>query len=454
MLRQIVRIGSVAGLASAFLLAGGSGALAQEEGDGESAQCPLEGSELTAQAEDFIDDAANADSARVAEANYQQALARIRLALRQNEEDAAAYWLAGRAHVGLGDYAKADSMLNRFLDILSEPGCRQLVETVRFQAWADTYNEGIRHYRAGEDSAALEKFEKASRIYEDARSLNNAALLNQRLGNLEKAEELYRHAMEVAEDTEQLRASAINLAELLRGQGKLDETLEMYRQYLEENPDDVTARINFAVGLRDAEMPDSAQSVLSDVMSREGLTAKEWSDVGVTLMGMDATERAVEAFRNAREVEPYNKTVMENLLEAQAALQNFDRAAALADTLVSWYPYQKDLFRAFIQILDRMGNTQRVQQLLPAMQNMPMDVVQSVLLQQDEGVYVVRGQVRGGTASGQTVTLPVELFDSDGNTVASTQVEVQVPAQGEGTTFQVAVRTDESVAGFRYGEVQ
>lgn len=462
MVERTVRAGGTLLLAGLLALAAPALAKGQEgEGGGEEqaeeqaeTQCPLEAKEVTRQARDHLVQASQLDSISPDQAtqSYQQALTRLRLALRQDSADATAHLLAGRAYIGLDRYADADSMLDRFTELLPQEPCRGLARQERQAAWANSYNAGIRAYQSGDDSTALEAFERANRIKEDARSLNNAALLNQRTGDTERARELYRQSMEIAEASEQLRAAAVNLAELLRNQGQIDSALSIYEDYLERHPDDVTANINYAVSLRRAGQQDSARAVFQNLLERDDLGFRQWFNVGLGLMESNTYQGAVRAFRQARASRPYDKSSMENLVQANLGAQNFGRAAALADSLVDWYPYQKGLYRSLMQALDRQGRTEAVERLLPRMQNMALEFPRLNMIRQGQA-YVVRGQVTGRAAAGQQVTIPFEFFGPDGQTVAEKEATLTLPGEGQTQSFQLRLETDEQVAGFRYGQV-
>lgn len=459
MVKRIARLAGAVVLGASVAVVSPAGTTAQQEEGGEQ-KCQLEGSQLLNQAEDLINEAAMMDTtdatAAATRAQYEQAWKRAQLALQQDTADAAAYYMAGRASVGIGEYARADSLLDRFVKM--KPACSSVAENIRFDGWADSFNAGIRAYQADDDSAALAKFEQANRLLRDPRSLNNAALIHQQRGDLERAEELYREALKVAEGSKefrkQYRTATINLAELLRNKGDRDQMLTLYRRYLGERPDDATALINYAVGLREANREDSAQKVLEGVLNREDLTFRERLNVGRSLMGMKSYEAARIALEQARRDRPYNKTVMEQLMTAAANSGQLDRAASLGDTLVAWYPYQKSLYQSYVQVLDRQGRADRVQQVLPDMQNMEVRIPQVRIARKGEDAYLVRGQVRGAAVRNQTVKLPVELIGEDGEVVARTGAEVQVPGGDQLASFQVQIETDQPVAGFRYGRIQ
>lgn len=458
MLREVVRSAGAACVCIGLLAAGTVTSAAQEDGGG--GDCQLQGSDMLNQAEDLINQAAKLDTTEAtssaADAQYEQAWKRIQLALQQGDPSAAAYYMAGRASIGTGDYARADSMLARF--VKKKPACGKIASDIRFDAWATSFNRGIRAYQARDDSTALARFEQANQIREDPRSLNNAALILQQRGEMDRAEELYRQALKLSEGSEeyadQYRKATINLAEILRNRGQREQMLSLYREYLDQSPDDVTAKINYAVGLREAGQSDSAQAVLRSVVESGDLSFQEGLNVGSTLIGLKSYGDARRVLTRAREQRPYHKAAMEELMTASANSGELGRAAALGDTLTSWYPYQKQLFQAYVQVLDRQGRADRVERILPDMQNMAIRIPQSGMSEVAENQYVVRGQVRGGTVTERTVTLPIELLGADGQVVGSTEAQIQVPGADRLSAFQVTVQTDRPAVGFRYGRIQ
>lgn len=439
-------------MAGALLAVGVTG-LAAQEGQ-QAVQCPLEAKAITADIEELVNEGVRLDTAAPAEATqkYQEALTRVQLALKQDPEDAATHWLAGRVYTGLDRYADADSMLTRFTELMPEEGCRQLAQEVRRRAWAKAYNAGVRAHQAGSDSLAMAKFEDANRVFEDARSLNNAALLHQQRGNLDRAEELYRRSLDIAGKGEPQRVAAVNLAEVLRSKGETDRALQRYRQYFENRPGDAQAKIKYAQALREAGQTDSANAVFDQVMQDGDLGFQEWFNLAVGLTQSQSYEGAVRAFEEARRSRPYHKPTMQYLMQAYVGAGNAARAVALGDTLVSWFPYEEGLYRTYMQALDRQGRTERVQQLLPRLQSLPLEIPRLELTRRGQNRYVLRGQVTGRARAGQEVTIPFELLDNQGNVVATRRATLTLPSQGA-RAFQLQFETDQPVAGFRYGEV-
>lgn len=453
-MRDWRRQASLAGVLMALLLALGpvtARAQQKEEGGGGSGQCKLSGGDVTQKAEDEIGKAAKAQSDSAATKSFQSAMRLINVALSQKADDPAALWLKGRAQIGLGQYASADSALKQFVSL--KPNCASLVHTVRQQAWVDLYNTGIRAYQAGSDTAAMAAFDTASLMMKDPRSLNNAALLHQRLGDNEGAAERYRTSIDVGGDSAQVRAATINLAELLRDQGKSDEAFEVYRNYLSQHPQAVLPRINLAVGLAQAGQKDSAQAIMTSMLERQDLGYDDLADLGTGLLQVQSYKEAEEAFQRAHKANPYAREGLADLVQAAMGAGDFKTAASVGDSLLDKYPYDKNAYRSVAQSLDKLGNKKAVQARLAKMQSLPLEFTDLRMVAQGN-TYLVQGEVASGKAAGSTVQVPFTFYGPDGSTVTQKTVSIDVP-QGESTgQFQFQVQSQQPIAGFTYGEAQ
>ncbi|HKK09115.1 MAG TPA: tetratricopeptide repeat protein, partial [Gemmatimonadota bacterium] len=422
----------------------------QEGGGGSSSgECKLSGGDVTQKAEDEIGKASKAESDSAAMKSYQSAMRLITVALSQKADDPAALWLKGRAQIGLHQYASADSALDQFVSLM--PGCASLVHTVRQQAWVDLYNRGIRAYQAGNDTVAMTSFDTASVILKDPRSLNNAALLHQRLGDADGAAALYRQSIQTGGDSAQVRAATINLAELLKDQGKSDEAFTVYRNYIADHPNAVLPRINLAVGLAQAGQKDSAQAMMTSMLDRQDLAYDDLADLGTGLLQVQAYKEAEQAFQRAHKENPYAREGLADLVQAAMGAGDFKTAASVGDSLLASYPYDKNAYRAVAQSLDKLGNKQAVQARLRKMQSLPLEFTDLQMVNQG-GTYVIQGEVASGTAGGSKVQVPFTFYAADGSTVTTKTVAIDVP-QGESTgQFQFQVQSQTPIVGFTYGE--
>ncbi len=450
---------TVVGALVAVLLGLGPVAVAAQQDTAQQAQpkkeCKLQGTDVTQKAEKDIDDAKKAaaagDSAKAQEAQlgFTSAMRLLKVALAQNGNDPAALWLLGRANVGLHDYVAADSALNAFIAL--EPGCQHLVTALRQQAWVDLYNQGVRSYQGGNTALAMAMFDSANIMSPDPRSLNNAALLHQQSGDTAVAESLYRKTLSTEGDSVQVQAATINLAVLLQRQGKVDDALQVYRDYLSKHPKAVTPSINLAVDLARAGQADSAKAILSSLAERQDLSFDDLTDLGTGLLQVQESTAAEKVFDRAHKANPYAKDGYMYLLQAAVSAGDFKTAADVGGQLLDHYPYEKDAYRAVAQSLDKLGRKQEVQQRLQQMQSLPLEFV-DLQLQGQGGTYVVQGQVAGGTASGKKVTIPFTFYGPDGSKVTEKSISLTVPGQGEMGGVQFQVQSQQPIAGFTYGK--
>ncbi|MFB6240318.1 MAG: tetratricopeptide repeat protein [Gemmatimonadota bacterium] len=436
------------GIVLALLLAPAT-LLAQEK---KKQQCNLQGtpeSHLAQQMLNQANDTTKAESAR--QAAYKQAWGAVEGPVEDGTDDPTPYILGAQALVGMGNYAKADSLLTTFEEKAPE-GCMKLARQVRFQAWANLYNQAIQAYNSQNRDQALKKFEQANAIYEDARSLVNAAALHQQRGNQSRAMELYSQALQVGGDAQQMRTAIQNLASTRLRQGDTAAAMKQYRTYLSENPDDVSVRAKYAQALAQTGNSDSAQAIFSDLVNQTGLNFDQWSQVGVGLYQAGSYKKAIEAFQKAREQRPLNKETMENLLSAYAQAEQWKKITGLADTLISWYPYDSQNYRPAVRAHDNLKNPKKAQQLLNEIQALPIQITQLGMTESGDGAYTVQGrfQTTSESAAGEEITIPFEFLNSQGDVVGSHEYTTTLPPQGESGTIQFRVQIGADAATFRY----
>lgn len=149
----------------------------------------------------------------------------------------------GRAHIGLGNYATADSLLQQALTVrrtLHEPPHPDIARTLNEQSAA---RDGLGAYAAAE-SLAQTALDMRRALYDVpdpdvAESLNAVALYTKRQGTFAAAESLYRASWEMRKQLhepphEDLAASLNNLGQLLTEQGAYDEAQALHEDALQQ----------------------------------------------------------------------------------------------------------------------------------------------------------------------------------------------------------------------------
>lgn len=453
-MRQV--IGSVRDVVT-VLLAGAAltvftteSAVAQEEGQATEQECNIQGTPASTTGEQALNEGLEAEDAAEARESFQTALDMVTEELSgDGEPPPAALWIAGRAELRLENYARADSLLDQFTNAL--PGCGQFADQVREQVWAELFNTAIEAYQAGDQAGALESFDQANVVWDDPRSLSNAAVMHQNQQNYEEAENLWRRTVEAAEDPEQQASAVASLARILEAQGENEEAMQMYEDYLADNPGATEIRVNYAATLISQGNPEEAREIYMELLDEEDLSVEMLSNVGLGLLNLESYAESLQALQRAREIQPYEKSAMMNMFSASLGAGELERAVALGDTLLNWFPYEMQTYRSMAQALDRLGEPQRVQQLLATQNDLPMELVQVEMTDRGDGTYVVQGSVNGQGDATREVTVNFEFLDADGAVVAESQADVPVPPEGQTEVFETSVQADAEVAGFRYG---
>jgi tetratricopeptide (TPR) repeat protein len=395
-------------------------------------ECAEKGNQHTRGADVELSYAARADDPQAPEQRYARALRKLEPALTDSDPLPRAYLLAGSAYLGLRDLAGADSMLSKL--VAADPTCTDLVAEVRFNAWVPQYNLGVSHLSAGDDVQALEAFLTASLIYSDARSLTNAANIYQRQGDNAKAMDLYRRAMASGGEPDIIRAASINLAELLRAEGRDEEALSIYSDYSAQHPDDVLGRLNYAIALMDTGESGTAEQMFADLMERDDLSFRQWSQVGIGLYRAQSFEQAAVAFATAHELNPLNKET------------------PLADTLVQRYPYESVHYSLLANAHRELDDADAALAVLQEREALSFEFLRSRLSPVAENVYSVDGQVMNKSgAAGSEVVISVELLGEEGQVLMTEELLLTLPAEGEASAFQLQLQIEEPVLGFRYG---
>jgi tetratricopeptide (TPR) repeat protein len=427
-------------LAAVWLMTVPAVATAQEE-------CELVGSEATNSAAEALQAAQAAADREAALPHYSDAYASLERYL--GGDDPAVFLLAANAKIGLREFADAHTLLTQFIQIA--PECGKVATETRYSAWVDLYNMAIQAYQEGDTETALGHFEVANVMYKDIRAFNNAALLYVEQGDTEAAIETYRSGLEVDGDQESLAQLVAGLGDLLISTNRAGEAIEAYEGYLEKFPTDVVVQISYAMALSDEGRGDEATAIFGEILGRTDLTDEQWVVVGVGLYNAGDYERSRGAFGNARAANPYNKEAMENYVNASVQAGNAEPVLALADTLISWYPYDNANYQLLASALAKADQDQRAMGVLQDGESTDVVFHSVQIAEVDSGSYVVRGILEVRESAGGGVQIPFEFLGADGTVVASESLSMSA-AVGAREPFDLNVSSAVPIMGFRYGK--
>lgn len=442
MRKYFMHVGVV--LAASFLapLAAPSFVLAQED-------CVEGGNAQTRGAELELTWASRKDDPQTKPERYNRALEKLAEAYANPPVDARTHLLAARAYLGLRDYAGADSSLSMLVE--AAPQCSDQALEMRFNAWVPLYNSGIEKLAAGDEDGALAQFEQANMIYVDSRSMNNIASIYQSRGETAKAIAMYERALASGGEEEMIRVASINLAELMRSEGRNAEALQIYSEYSSSHPDDILGQLNYAIALLDAGSDEAAQQIFENMLGRDDLSFLQWSQVGIGLYRARNFDEAALAFRKAHELQPLNKETMENLANSYYQAERYDELEPLADSLVQRYPYEKVNYNLLANARTEAGEEDAALAILEAREGLTFEFLRAQLGSAGEGIYSLDGTVMNKSgAGGAEVTIPVHFLTEGGEVVVTEPLTLTLPATGETAGFQVQVQSDTPILGFRY----
>jgi len=417
-------------------------ALAQED-------CVGGGDQYTRGAELELTWATRRDDPQTKPTRYNRALEKLDESFADPPVEPRAYLLAATAYLGLRDYVGGDSTLTMLVEVA--PQCADQALEMRFNAWVPLYNSGVEQLTAGDEDAAIESFEKANVIYSDSRSFNNAASIYQNRGESQKAMDMYAHALQSSTDPEMIRVASINLAELLRAEGRDEEALAIYSNYAADHPDDILGRLNYAIALMDAGSKDEAQQIFQELLDRDDLSFRQWSQVGIGLYRAQNFDEAALAFRKAHDMQPLNKETLENLANSYYQSEHFEDLAPLADTLVQRYPYETVNYNLLANARTETGDQDGALAVLEGREALSFEFLRAQLGPGGEETYSLEGTVMNKSAVGGTeVTIPVHFLSEGGQVLITEPLTLSLPAAGETAGFQVQVQSGTPIMGFRY----
>ncbi len=430
---------------------------------------------------------------------YRQALEAIKNGIEEDSGNAQVWLIAGQVYVQLDSAAQAHEAFSKAVELY--PNYEKEVDTERRNAWVRWHNEGIAALQQQNQDVAIDRFERANLIYD---KMPNARLqlgsLYLRMGETERAIEAFRGALEIlrgpardavpANQQEQWRqgeeAASFNLAQLLAGAGRDEEAAQAYRDFLEREPQNRTAKSNLAIVLSRLGRTDEASEIYSELMSQQDLSDVEYFSIGLGLFSAEQFDRAAEAFRRALAVNPHSRDAMYNLAQAiyrqsmnveqlREAASGDEQVKAASD-LGAMYaelqsvteklreidPYNRNVLlllaqayrgHADLTAADAATSDAWREKALAALQeheNLPFDL-SGLTMTAGEGKVTVSGSLENlKLDAGTPVNVRLIVVDKDGGTVGTGEVTVSAPDAGQSTSFQAEIEVSGTAAGLRY----
>jgi tetratricopeptide (TPR) repeat protein len=454
------RSGTALALGTAFLLggcaagaAGGGGPVTSPTGHVYAEGTPPTNSRWTAPATLFL-----------AQEQYDRALAEAQQGIEAEAGNPHHYFLAGQAHLGLGNVAEALQMFERAEEIY--PAYEMEIEPVREQAWAIAFNEGVNAYNEGNMEAAAAAWGRANDVYDlRAESYLNLAVIHTQQAEYDRAIEAYRGGLaalervpatrelepEELQEREESRATILtNLAQLLNYTEQYAEAEALFRQQLEASPNDVEIQSSLAVAIARQGRQAEAQEIYNRLLGDSNLGATDLFNVGVALFQGENYEQATEAFRRYTERQPNSRDGWYNYANALYAQNEWTALVPVAQRLVELDPLNENSALILARAHREAGQNQQALRALQANESHPVHV-EDLEFRPGAQRTVVSGRIVGNqAAAGTPVQVRFTFFGEDGSTVGTQTVTVSAPAQGESAAMEAVYEGTPPAVTYRY----
>lgn len=446
----------------------------------------------------YLDRAQNNPRPEAKRELYQQALEASLEGIQNDPGNPRVYFLAGQAHVKLGNLVAADSMFDKAEEIF--PEYAEEINLERQNAWVVAYNAGVGALQGNQPEQAKEHLQRAHVIFQGRpEAILNLGSIYAREQEHEQAVAAYREALEILRGpareqlppqreeqwTEHEEIASFNLAQILATQGKDEEAAQAYRDFLAREPDDGTAKLNLAVVLSRMGNDEEARQLYDELLAMEDVSSDTYFRVGLGLFGAEQYDRAAEAFRMAVETNPHNRDALYNLgqaiyaktreleetvaaagagaeeakTEARELYQELDR---VSEQVLALDPSNRNVVllhaQAFRGLSDLAASDAESQELreraLALLERNEAMTVQVINVQMDpvrDGKTTIRGVLENLKAEeGQPVTLRFTLLDDSGAELSAGEVTVPAPAAEQQVPFQVELEAPGEVSGWKY----
>ncbi len=402
----------------------------------------------------------------LAQQQYQRALESAQQGIAADSTNPQHYFIAGQALVGLGQIGEAIEMFDRAEEIY--PAYELEIEPAREQAWATAFNEGVEAYNAGNMDAAVAAWSRANEVF-GARpeGFLNLAVIYTQQNQYDQAIQAYRSGLEaidqrpqtreltpeeLAEREESQATMLENLAQLLTFTEQFAEAEALYRQQLQNDPNDITLQSNLALALARQGEEAEAQEIYSRLLGQSDLSGSDLFNIGVALFNAKSYEQAAEAFRRVTETMPNSRDAWYNYANALYADNEFAALVPVAERLIAVDPLNENSALILARAYREAQENQKALQALQRNEDAPVRV-EDLEMRAGDAQTTVRGRVVGNKAApGSPIQLRFTFYGPTGAEVGTQTVNVSAPAADASADFEVVL--PQVASGYKYDLVR
>jgi len=433
------------------------------------------------------------------EVYYKEALKQALASIESEPENARGWFLAGQAYAKLKDYRGADSTFTQAAKLYR--GYSSDIDTEREEAWITAYNEAITAYQANDIASAIRNLENANIIYRkrpEAFYLIGSFYANQ--GDYAKAVEAYQAVLPILRD-EALQPSdaeakkqwqqteqevVANMGSLLISLDRAAEAEQVYREYLQRNPDHLESEVNLAIAMTRQNKVAEAAEVFKKIASRTDLSDTQLLTVGIGLFNAEDFKGAADAFMAAAQKNPYSRDALLNYTKAVLRQSLVLEEAKIKGTkdqddarLIELYremisvggktleldPFNREVLtyimrshQGLSQLLPQAGERKKHEDELRATVRKAEALafeVDQLSFRTGEKEVTISGSIKNlKLQPGTQVKLRFTLLSDKGEPIGSDVATTSAAAAQEQSSFRLVVPVRGEMAGWKYERVQ
>ena len=406
-----------------------------------------------------------------ADALFGQALERVEAEIMADPTNPLPWYQGGMAHVGLGSYQVADSMLAEAVRLRAV--YELSINSLREQTWFSLYEEGFPLLDSGEYEAAIPVFEDAHSMYKERPEV--MVQLGQMYGQLEEYDrsiELLRQAEGII-DSDRIEEQDSATVAQWQGIGRqlpvmITQTLMQAERYqeavvelhslLDTEPNNSSYKSSLALAFVQMDMPDSAAVLYDELVNTAGLDPMEYYQVGAGLynsgsflLAAQAFEAVVDAWPRDRDAAEYRARALE-LRSREDSLPEEDMRQLLeaGEKWLELDPMSQMAYVVVAGTANRLGDEDLARELMNTAAELPISL-DNLQIQRDGQSAILQGDVANRTRDeGSLVRLEVTFYGEAGNEIGSETSTVVLTAPETSRPFVIQFQAGEMVSGYSY----
>jgi tetratricopeptide (TPR) repeat protein len=397
----------------------------------------------------------------------QTALEAVYDAIEDDPGNPAVYLHLGWAHIGLREYAAADSAFDKAEEIYPEYFDEDDgTGPFREDAWIEAYNDAVGRADAGDREGAVMFFRLANDLYD----LRPEAYLNlgthlYNLGDAEGSIEAWEDALRVIgspdsrpQDDEARElweqqywvTAQTNLAQLLGTVGRADEAVGVYEAMLERDPNNTRLQGELAFAMAESGQGEDALSVYDAILETDDGSVLDYFNAGITLYQSESFDKAAIAFEKVITRAPMYRDALQNLAEALRLTGRLEDQIPHSARLLEIDPNNDRALQMHVRALVQLGREDEAREYLARLQDLAFIVDNLELQPRSDGGRVVGVVVNNTLTVGESVTLRFTFYDGEGTPLGTADAEVPLSDPDVAMQFDVSFDAETIVLGYSY----